>query len=413
MPKEVSTVELRDERAQLEKRKNEIIAAGKKEERMLSAEENTELKQIAERSVDIDAALAEMEARNRQGAQGAPRRNNGFSLRKAMADIVQGKGMSDTTLSVHERGLSAHTACGYGATSDTRSLVIPIAAGDTEKRSTLIAGTPANGGEILQEENMELLLPLRSALVLGRAGARMITGLTNNEKINAYGGTTVTWEEETAPAKDGAGTFSGKSFSPKRITAYVDISKRLLLQESDAIDALIRQDMADAVAAKLEATAFGNHEAVTTIPDGLFTGATIDVKGAASWANVLKMEESLQVQNAANGSVSYITHPSAASKFKGTVRAAGIPYFISEGNMLNGYPMLTTTNMAKNLQTAGDEYGIVFANWADYLILQWGALDLTYDPYTKATEGCVRFVINAYFDMGKRRNESFVLGSVK
>lgn len=412
MAKEKSTVELRDERAGLEQRKNEIITTGKKEARMLSTDENNELKQIAERMVDIDAAIADMEARNRRGAQQKPPRN-GFSLRRAMADLVSGKGMSDQTLSVHERGLSVHNSCGYGATSDTRSLLIPIAEQDTEKRSTLLAGTPANGGELLQEENMELLLPLRSALVLGRAGARMVTGLTNNEKINAYGGTTVTWEEETAPAKDGAGTFTSKSFSPKRITAYVDISKRLLLQESDAIDALIRQDMADAVAAKLEVTAFGNHESVTTMPDGLFTGATIDIKGAASWANVLKMEESLQVQNAANGSVAYITHPSAASKFKGTVRAAGIPYFISEGNMLNGYPMLTTTNRAKSLQTAGDEYGIAFGNWADYLILQWGALDLTYDPYTKATEGCVRFVINAYFDMGKRRAESFVLGSVK
>ncbi len=412
MPKEKSTVELRDERAQLVQRRSEIIATGKEEERTLSEDENKELKEIAERCIDIDASLAEMEARNRRGAQTAPPKK-GFSLRSAMADLVNGREMSETTSAIHARGLETHNACGYGAVSDTRSLVIPVSVGDTEKRSTLLAGTPANGGELVQTENMELLLPLRDSLVLGRAGARIITGLTNNEKINAYSGTTVTWEDETAPAKDGAGTFTGKSFSPKRITAYVDLSKRLLLQESNAVDAMIRQDIADAVAAKLESTAFGNHASAATIPDGLFTGATIGVKGAASWANVLKLEESLQVQNAANGSVAYITHPSVASKFKGTPRAAGIPYFISEGNTLNGYPMLTTTHMAKGLQTAADEYGIILANWSDYLVMQWGALDLTYDPYTRATEGCIRFVINAYFDMGKRRDESFVLGSVK
>lgn len=326
---------------------------------------------------------------------------------------MDGKGMSNETLSMCERGSTVHRGCGFSASSENRSLIVPVSVGDTEKRATLVTGTNFNGGELVQEENMELLLPLRSSLVLGRAGARIITGLTNNEKINAYGGTTVTWEDETAAAKDGAGTFTGKSFSPKRITAYVDISKRLLLQETDAIDTLIRQDIADAIAGKLELTAFGNHVTATTIPDGLFTGATIDIKGAASWANVLKMEEAVQVQNAANGSMAYITHPSAVSKFKGTVRAAGIPYFIAEGNTLNGYPMLSTTNMAKGLQTAADEYGIILGNWADYLIMQWGALDITYDPYTKATEGCVRFVVNAYFDMGKRRAESFVFGSVK
>ena len=413
MAKEKSTVELRDERVQLEKRKNEIIAAGKKEERMLSSEENSELKEIAERGVDIDAALAEMEVRNRRGAKGPVPVKGGFSLRKAMADLVAGRGMSDETLAIHERGASMHSLCGLGSGIGARSLLVPVGTGDTERRSTLIAGSLPNGGELVQEDTLELLLPLRSSLVMGRVGARIITGLTNNEKINAYGGTTVTWEGETAPAKDGAGTFSGKSFSPKRVTAYVDISKRLLIQDSNAIDGLIRQDMADAVAGKLESTAFGKHTAADTIPGGLFTGATVDIKGAASWANVLKMEEKLQVQNAANGSIAYITHPSAASKFKGTVRAAGIPYFISEGNTLNGYPMLTTTNMATGLQTAGDEYGIILGNWADYLIMQWGALDITYDPYTQAVDGCVRFVINAYFDLGKRRAESFVLGSVK
>lgn len=412
MAKEKSTVELKDERQQLLTRKGEILAQGKKEERMLNEGENKELKEIAERCVDIDAAVTEMEARNRRGAQPQPA-NKGFSLRKAMADIVNGSSMSGETQAVFERAKSVHSGCGFTVGSENRSLLIPVSFNDTEKRSTLVTGTKLDGGELVQEENMELLLPLRSSLVLGRAGARIITGLTNNEKINAYGGTTVTWEDETAAAKDGAGKFTGKSFSPKRITAYVDISKRLLLQETNAIDTLIRQDIADAIAGKLESTAFGNHATATNMPDGLFTGATIDVKGAASWANVLKLEEAVQVQNAMNGSMAYITHPSAVSKFKGTVRAAGIPYFIADGNMLNGFPMLSTTHMAKGLQTATDEFGIIFGNWSDYLIMQWGALDITYDPFTKATEGCVRFVVNAYFDMGKRRNESFVLGSVK
>lgn len=69
MAKEKSTVELKDERQQLVTRKSEIIALGKKEERMLVEGENKELKEIAERCIDIDAAISEMEARNKRGAQ--------------------------------------------------------------------------------------------------------------------------------------------------------------------------------------------------------------------------------------------------------------------------------------------------------------------------------------------------------
>lgn len=38
---------------------------------------------------------------------------------------------------------------------------------------------------------------------------------------------------------------------------------------------------------------------------------------------------------------------------------------------------------------------------------QWGALDLTVDPYTMAGEGQIKLIVNAYFDAGIRREESF------
>ena len=47
-------------------------------------------------------------------------------------------------------------------------------------------------------------------------------------------------------------------------------------------------------------------------------------------------------------------------------------------------------------------------NWSDYVIGQWGGIDLTVDPYTQAANGKVRLVINAYFDAKPRRADSFV-----
>ena len=49
----------------------------------------------------------------------------------------------------------------------------------------------------------------------------------------------------------------------------------------------------------------------------------------------------------------------------------------------------------------------------DYVIGQWGGIDLTVDPYTQAANGKVRLVINAYFDAKPRRAASFVTASVK
>ena len=60
-----------------------------------------------------------------------------------------------------------------------------------------------------------------------------------------------------------------------------------------------------------------------------------------------------------------------------------------------------------------DEFGIVFGNWADYFLGQWVAIDMTVDPYTQATKGLVRLVINSYWNMGMIRKESFTIASLK
>ena len=55
-----------------------------------------------------------------------------------------------------------------------------------------------------------------------------MTGLVGNVSIPKYSGSNVTWETEVGAASDGAGTFSEVELSPKRLTAYIDVSKQLL-----------------------------------------------------------------------------------------------------------------------------------------------------------------------------------------
>ena len=69
--------------------------------------------------------------------------------------------------------------------------------------------------------------------------------------------------------------------------------------------------------------------------------------------------------------------------------------------------------MPSGLAAGEDEYGIVFGNWADYFLGQWGGLDITVDPYTLATTGMVRLTVNSYWNMGAIRDESFTVASMK
>lgn len=108
-----------------------------------------------------------------------------------------------------------------------------------------------------------------------------------------------------------------------------------------------------------------------------------------------------------------IVNPSAKGVLKTTEKATGTAKYLMEGNELDGYKVLTSNSVAKALQTGADEAGVVFGAFNDYVIGQWGGIDLIVDPFSQAPNGKVRVVINAYFDAKPRRAASFVTASVK
>lgn len=76
-----------------------------------------------------------------------------------------------------------------------------------------------------------------------------------------------------------------------------------------------------------------------------------------------------------------------------------------DGTEVDGVTSLVTSAMP--------DKGVIYGNFADYVIGQWGGIDLTVDPYTQAASGKVRLVINAYFDAKPRRTESFATKILK
>lgn len=409
MAKEKSITELKNEKQQLAARSREIITAAQGEKRQFTTAENESLGAAQTRMAEINLEIEEREALNREHAR--PHTSfeaNRFSLQRAIIAQMNHQEQGDTEAAVIEEATRLHRS----VSSTSGDLIIPL-----ETRAAFTATTEAATGVLIDEEKKEMLLPLASNLVFVQAGARMMTGLTGNIVWPKYSGSTVFWEGETYEAKDGAGTTSkGTVFAPKRLTAYVDVSKQLLLQENTSFESLIRQTLTNAIAQKVEQTAFGNHAHDDKIPDGLFL-TTPESKGAMSWDSIVGMETSVDLQNALFGNTGYILHPALVGKAKTKVKdASGAGGFIfgAEGmGTLNGYRALRTNNLPKGLQEGADEYGIVFGNWADYFVGQWGAIDITVDPYTQASKGMVRLVVNSYWNMGKIRDESFAIASMK
>lgn len=413
MSKEKSITELKDEKKQLSTRSKGIIAAAKGEKRQFTAEENEELGAAQTRMAEINLEIEERSEANRQpGRQHQPQGK--FSLRRAIANMVDGNGQNDVDAGIIDAATTHHNMSG-AQTADKRSIVVPV---NLENRAAFTAATEAATGVVIDEEQQEMLLPLQSSLVLARAGARFMTGLQGNIYWPEFSGANVFWEGENAEAKDGAGEFSkGETYKPLRLTAYVDISKQLLAQENTSVEAYIRQAIAVAIAQKIEQTAFSKNKGVANTPDGMFHTLDANIKGAMTWEQIVAMETKADTQDALFGNLSYILHPALVGKAKTKVKdASGAGGFIFTGNgdgQLNGYRALRTNNLPNGLGEGSDEFGIAFGNWANYFLGQWGGIELLVDPYTQALKGTVRLITNSYWNMGFIRKESFSIASMK
>lgn len=258
----------------------------------------------------------------------------------------------------------------------------------------------AEGEDVVVTDFANILDPLRTKNVLADSGANILTGLVGDLQIPAMGAENVNWEGETDDAQDGAGTFTNVKLTPHRLSAYIDVSKQFLVQDSLGAEALIRRDLVNAIQAKLEDTIFGTEAAEGGRPAGIFNGVTptkvTDFKG------LVTLESDVEDANFYAPS-KYIVSPKAKAAMRAMAKSTKSTQLVMEGDNIDGTPVLSTGHIAKNTFAYGD--------WSQLYVGQWGAIDLTVDPYTKAAAGQVRLVINAFFDFKLVRPKAVVYGT--
>lgn len=320
-----------------------------------------------------------------------------FSLIKAINDVTNNRSLDDVAKEVVAKGIAEMRKSGLAVAG---SIQLPVTETENEemRANGVLAQTAGAGAENIATEKLDILEPLRANMVMSQAGATYLTGLVGNISIPAYTGSNVAWAGETAAAANGAGDWSEIKLQPHRLTAYVDVSKEFLLQDSNDAEAMLRRDIIAAIGNKLESTILGADAGTDEKPAGLFDGVTA-MTTAVKFGDIVDAEAELDAANV-SGAYTYILSPKAKAALRTLSKDAGSGRFVLEDGEIEGSKALVSSNVAAK--------GMVVGDFTDYVIAQWGAIDLVCDAYTKATEGKVRLVVNAYFDAKPRRATSFV-----
>jgi HK97 family phage major capsid protein len=253
---------------------------------------------------------------------------------------------------------------------------------------------------------------LRNSSSVMQAGARVLGGLSSTVTIpkKATASTAAWLATEGANVTQTEPTFGQVTMSPKDLGSYAQVTRRMLQEQTMDLEALIRDDLAQAIALAMDLAALrGNGTGGS--PTGIKSTAGINAVdfGTApitipSYAKVVEMETAVAEDNALMGNLAYILSANMYGGLKTTEKATGTAQFVVEpGNTINGY-----RGIVSNQVEAGDLY---FGNFSDLLVGFWGGLDLLLDPYTNGLSGTMRIRAIQTMDVAVRHAQSFALGN--
>lgn len=434
---------LKEERNGLVQELDQLSAKISAEKRRMTEQEVARVTEINEQRSKLDAEIEALEVIERSKGNLAPVYGGGDEgerkeiesvYRKVnFSDVLNGvnsRGMSKEVEALHELGKEENKIAGGDLNVDSRSVLVPTGffQYQAQKRAAQTAGTNSAGGFLVPTIVGSIVDFLKPRMILGEAGATFMGGLSGNIQFpvdSALG--VASYNTETGDAAELASTFSALTMSPKRLTSYTDISWQLKRQSSQDVSNWVMDKLLNAIAIGWERAAIkggGSNE-----PTGILANSSVPVFYAGNAASnstnadgaFLVYQDILNLMGSVEGAdafnLKYITNNKVKSKLMGTpVQTSGVEgNFIVDKlipNVLAGSPALYSSNVPSNL-SKGASSGILSALIAgdfSYLMLgQWGAIEVTVDPYTQGLKGTDRIIACAYTDALVQKPTAFAL----
>jgi len=375
---------------------------------------------------EIELAL-EMEKRNATLAGGAAstaekRESEKFSFGKLVRELAEGRGDENAVTGLEKELIQESAKEKRDLGGQGSGLYLSNKFMTVEKR-TMSAGSSTAGGNFIPTQKIPFFDALYAKTVLDQLGAVKLTGLSANADLTGFSaGVTAGWATEVADASSGDPTTASRSITPKRLTAYVDLSKQLLIQDNYSIESYTQESFMKAFAVAIEAAAI-NGSGSSGQPTGLL--GTSGIGSVAMGTNGLapslaKILELIQVVESANAGMNgkFLVNPKVVAKLKQTVIDSGSgamimsygPYFGGVAEQIDGKPVFSTSNVPSNL-TKGSSSGVcsamIYGDFENLVVGQYGGIDLVVDTMSQAIGGKTRIVMNQYVGIAVKQPAAF------
>lgn len=376
------------------------------------AKNSEELKALAKQNAEAsDKRLAEFDARLQQlaetsrtfsvpGSAEAKHKGEKYSFAKAMNAVVR----RDFSLAPMEFEMHKQIEKQMG-----------------QGKAMSFGNDSAGGFLVPNEVAVAELIPLLYAQSVAVAlGARQLSGLNKApfEIPKVSGGTTSYWVGEAATITASDMATQMLSLQPKGLAAVTVISDLLQVLDSAGVEQMIREDMAQQLALKLDlgvlAGTGGSGQPIGILnASGVNTATLTD---PTTYDELLTFVSEVRGDNALMGKPGWAVSNADMLELEqmkdvtgGTDNKANIQPLGSRSLLTGAWPNQQLLNYPVKVSTQLADGQVIFGNWADVIIAQWGGMrfDLTNALGFLTAQTHLRTL--TYVDVGIRHAQSFCI----
>lgn len=318
----------------------------------------------------------------------------------AMKDVLEG-----VEKEVNEIGMAESRAAGVTIPEET-GFSLPMSFLSRATAQTVSEDSGEYGGALVVKQAPRMVDPLRPRLWAEDLGATFLTGLSGGDvPLIVDNDFTLTFLAETAAITPHKKIYAGPSLSPKRAGGAVDVSNRLLMQSSIDVEARILNGLRTGFAQLLHGSIINGAGGVA--PTGIlsYTGVNAAVATAgvpATWARIVELQSLIEEDNATERSLGWLLHPKLKGALKQIKKDAGSGRFLLDESGIDAIKYISTS-LVPVLTDGGDPaltvYPLIYGDWSQMVIGQWGALSISINPYSADLSNSLRLVLNTHADM--------------
>ena len=286
----------------------------------------------------------------------------------------------------------------------------------------LTVGTNNAGGFLKGTDHLgnEFIEAVYAKLVVGEAGARVLQGLKGDVAIPKLSASVnnASFVAENAAPSESSQTFAQVTMSPKTLACHIDLSRKLMLQSDPSIEQIVRDDVINSFARKIDGVALeggGSNEPTGLI--GLMSNNVVSIGtngGALSYANVVDLVKLVDEDNAIrnDGSVNFIGNAKVTAKLRTTSKqSSGVEgnFILEPNNQMLGFNYMSSSLVPSDLSkgSGSNLSALLFGDFSQLLIGYYSGVDVVVDPYTGSSAGTTRLAFFQDMDIAIRDENAF------